>query len=344
MGKLIYGSVCSGIAGEAVAWTPLGWKALWHAEIDPFCCEVLHHHYTEVSNFGDITQIETLPAVELLVGGTPCQSFSIIGKRQGLDDERGQLALHFCRVLGEVRPRWVIWENVPNALRTHGGRDFGTFLRTLEVRGYGWAYRVVDLQGFGLPQRRKRLFVVGYLGDWRPPAAILFPREEVAEAPAAADQAWRQNPARNRTADDWCYTIRGDKTPKVARDLAPTLCATQGGEGVVVWTAAGPRRLTPREWERLQGFPDNYTAVTFRGRPASDRQRRKSLGNAFPPPILAWIGARIQAWEGRILAWTARSASTLATLAGSGRCGALVGRTQEKPASATPGSRATMQD
>lgn len=298
MGELVYGSLCTGIAGEGVAWGPLGWRPLWHAEIDPFCRSTLEHHYGEVPNLGDITQIERPPQVDLIVAGTPCQSFSTNAGRAGLDDPRGQLALHFLRIASEVRPRWIVWENVAHALHTHGGRDFGALLGALEDGGYGWAYRVLDLRGFGIPQRRRRVFVVGHLGGGRAPAAVLLGRAEVARA-ATADGALRGgDPAGDSAAERWCYTVRGDATPKVARDVAPTLCSQQGGEGVVLWTADGPRQLTPVEWERLMGFPDNYTAATHRGRPATDRARRRALGNSFPPPIIRWIGEGIREWEG----------------------------------------------
>ena len=128
-------------------------------------------------NLGDMTKIKGenyRGSVDLLVGGTPCQDFSVAGKRAGLDGERSGLARDFARLLREIRPRWFLWENVPGAFSTHSGRDFGTFLGALAELGYGLAWRVLDAQFFGVPQRRRRIFIVGYLGDWRAAGAVLF--------------------------------------------------------------------------------------------------------------------------------------------------------------------------
>jgi DNA (cytosine-5)-methyltransferase 1 len=115
-----------------------------------------------------------LESVGLLVGGTPCQSFSVAGLRKGLDDPRGNLALTYVGILDKFRPKWCVWENVPGVLSSNGGRDFGSFLGALAELGYGFAYRVLDAQNFGVPQRRRRVFVVGCLGDWESAAKVLF--------------------------------------------------------------------------------------------------------------------------------------------------------------------------
>ena len=183
---MIYGSVCSGIEAATVAWHGLGWRPAWFAEIDPFARAVLAHRYPEVRNLGDFTairghwlrRIEATP-LELLVGGTPCQSFSLAGHRLGLDDPRGNLTLEFLRLAARVRPRWIVWENVPGILSIDGGRTFGTILWTLANLGYGTAYRILDAQFFGVPQRRRRVFVVGCAGEWQAAAAVLFERESL---------------------------------------------------------------------------------------------------------------------------------------------------------------------
>ena len=218
-----YLSVCSGIGSETVAWHPLGWQAAAFAEIEEQPSAVLAHHWPEIPNHGDFTTIEgqEYGPVDLLVGGTPCQSFSVAGLRKGLDDDRGNLALEFCRLAGRARPRWLVWENVPGVLSisTHdapdpcsptidldgdGGPDIGEeipetdgyeadeahafacFLAGLSELGYHLSYRVLDAQycrlesyPFAVPQRRKRVFVVGYFGDWRPPVAVLFEPESL---------------------------------------------------------------------------------------------------------------------------------------------------------------------
>jgi DNA (cytosine-5)-methyltransferase 1 len=173
--------VCSGIEAATVAWHPLGWTAAAYSEIEKFPSQVLAHHYPDVPNVGDMTKFKewNIGAIDLLVGGTPCQSFSVAGLRKGLDDPRGNLMLTFLAIADQYRPRWLVWENVPGVLSSNGGKDFGTFLGALGELGYGFAYRILDAQYFGVAQRRRRVFVVGYLGDWRAAAAVLFERHSL---------------------------------------------------------------------------------------------------------------------------------------------------------------------
>jgi len=147
---LRYLSVCSGIEAASVAWHPLGWEPVAFSEIEKFPSAVLAHHYPTVPNLGDMTKFQEWPdePVELLVGGTPCQSFSVAGLRKGLEDPRGNLMLTYLAIAQRYRPRWLVWENVPGVLSSNGGRDFGTFLGALGEWGYGWAYRVLDAQWF----------------------------------------------------------------------------------------------------------------------------------------------------------------------------------------------------
>ncbi len=194
-------SVCSGIEAASVAWHSLGWQCAGLSEIEAFPRAVLEHRqgaqavdwdhrHTPQSNslplFGDFTQIESyhVGPIDLLVGGTPCQSFSIAGLRGGLDDDRGNLALEFLRLADRTRPRWLVWENVPGVLSSNGGRDFGAILGGMVELGYGFAYRVLDAQFFGVPQRRRRVFVVGHLGSWQRAAAVLFERHSLSGHPA----------------------------------------------------------------------------------------------------------------------------------------------------------------
>jgi DNA (cytosine-5)-methyltransferase 1 len=171
-----FGSICSGIEAASAAWLPLGWQCQFMSEIEAFPRAVLSHHYPETPLHGDFTTIRggDYGPVDVLVGGTPCQSFSVAGLRGGLADARGNLALEYLRLAERLRPRWIVWENVPGVLSSAGGRDFGAFVGGLAECGYGWAYRILDAQYFGLAQRRKRVFVVGCLGDWRGAAAVLF--------------------------------------------------------------------------------------------------------------------------------------------------------------------------
>jgi DNA (cytosine-5)-methyltransferase 1 len=400
---MIYGSVCSGIEAATAAWEALGFRPAWFAEIDPFCSAVLAHHYPNTENLGDFTRIESsTDPIDVLAGGTPCQSFSVAGRRGGLDDARGNLAIEFCRLAGRLRPRWIVWENVPGVLSSNGGRDFGSIIGSLAELGYGCAWRVLDAQFLGVPQRRRRVFVVGHLGDWRRAAAVLLERESLC----------RDTPARRKAREEvagslgggtgergWCndldrsgafvsmslnakggsgrldgesetfvaHTLRGDGcdasedgtgrgTPLVptafsAKDhgadaglLAPTLRAmphdrshaNAGGQVAVCFESrvarngrGGPsglvpplkaqsggtgrgdgapllalsatlavRRLTPRECERLQGFPDDYTLIPYRGKPAADGPRYRAIGNSMAVPVMQWIGLRVQAVDG----------------------------------------------
>jgi DNA (cytosine-5)-methyltransferase 1 len=524
-----YLAVCSGIEAVSVAWRPLGWQPAMFAEIDPFCCWLLRSRYGgsrpvhmpcpsnvatrqeaieraaairnviaipttgAVLNFGDFTRIgaDDVGAIDLLAGGTPCQSFSVAGKRAGLGDPRGNLTIEFARLADRLRPFGLVWENVPGILSIDDGRTFGAFLGMLVQLGYGIAYRVLDAQYFGVPQRRRRIFVVGYLGDWRGPAAVFLEWHSLSGYPPPRRQARKDiaptlsarahggggpgshfdidgglvrqfafggnnsaGPIDVATAINACGTASrridfetetfvahslyadgfdasedgsgrgnplvpiaiyapdpqtkgvemhesiafnlrgrgGGAMPKLApaasvragtgggtnsyvafsakdygadvSDIAPTLRSmghdashpnaggqlaiafstnergevrerpihkslngSQSGkqfDGVIYGTPSSipseascgkqaensdrsdgardlaqsviaVRRLTPRECERLQGFPDDYTLVEYRGKTASDGPRYKALGNSMAVPVMRWLGERIAA-------------------------------------------------
>ena len=174
-----YASVCSGIEAPTVAWHSMGWRPVWFCENAPFPSAVLKYHYPTVPNLGDLNQLheqkEIHRPIDLIFGGTPCPSFSSAGSRSGLSDSRGQLAIKFFRLAKQLRPRWLVWENVTGAFSSNERKDFGFLLRLLEECGYSCAWRTLDAQFFGVPQRRRRIFIVGYLGtNWRYPTAVLF--------------------------------------------------------------------------------------------------------------------------------------------------------------------------
>jgi DNA (cytosine-5)-methyltransferase 1 len=480
-----YLSLCSGIEAATVAWHPLGWEAVAYSEIERFPSEVLAHHYPNTPNLGDMTKFKewtNVSDVDLLVGGTPCQSFSVAGLRKGLDDPRGNLMLTYLAIAKQHRPNWLVWENVPGVLSSNGGRDFGSFLGGLAECGYGFAYRVLDAQFFGVAQRRRRVFVVGYLGDWRAAAAVLFERHSlqghpapsrekrqsvtasvgagadggnadrviighaevtsalcasdgpkgvsdqyahegkliamahgqggaeisfdrsptltcVHEAPIILDRAafnqganaqYKFRAEHSETMDslvargphavlqpaygipgNWigrkpenggnatepmydiapCLTkadqhgvaqpiclmdqggsvmnIEHDMTGTLRREthghepivmqpvgafkpgqsaqahsigyeseMAPTLEAGSGGNNKpAVHVGMAVRRLTPKECERLQGFPDGYTDIKSKNKPTPDGPRYKALGNSMAVPVMAWIGQRIEQVE-----------------------------------------------
>jgi len=178
-----YLSVCSGIEAASKAWEPIGWKPVAFSEIEPFPSAVLKHHWPEVPNLGDMSKYEQWEiqsgSIDILVGGTPCQSFSVAGLRQGLKDPRGNLMLTYLAIAERLKPRWLVWENVPGVLSSNGGKDFGSFLGALGELGYEWAYRVLDAQWFGVAQRRRRVFVVAHLGEGNLAAKVLFESESV---------------------------------------------------------------------------------------------------------------------------------------------------------------------
>ena len=469
-----YGSVCSGIEAATVAWHPLGWRPAFFAEIEPFPSAVLAHHYPAVANLGDITRFKEWPDadIDVLVGGTPCQSFSIAGLRQGLADPRGNLALTYLAVTQRYRPRWLVWENVPGMLSVHDGSAFAAFLHGLGELGYGWAYRVLDAQYFGVPQRRRRVFVVGSARGWAAGAAVLFERESLSghpapsraaregvarpigagslggsgyrndadtaenliasgitarygkgcdsdvtdtvithalraegfdasedgtgrgtplvpvAAPLSAGSSPNNNAAGRRREDDINLVVGtlqasgkaagsatqqdaesgmliafdttqithpenrsrpDDRSPQLAASAhAPTIAfyptnrqpefgnyddvspavkvgsnsggnppavamnlrgrdggampetadvaslrAASGGSSRSFVAQTAVRRLTPRECERLQGFPDDFTLIPYKGAPAKDAPRYKALGNSMAVPVMRWIGERI---------------------------------------------------
>lgn len=161
-----YVSVFSGIEAATLAWHRLGWEPVAFSEIDPFPSAVLAERFPDVPNLGDITKVDwsEIGSVDLVVGGSPCQSFSVAGKREGLAGASG-LMFEYIRCVRELRPRWFVWENVPGALSSEGGAAFGQLLAEMDDLGYGLAWRVLDAQFFGVAQRRRRVFLVGSLGE-----------------------------------------------------------------------------------------------------------------------------------------------------------------------------------
>lgn len=434
-------SVCSGIEAWSCAVEGMdGYSVSALSEIEPFPCAVLAERYPFVPNLGDMTKINGWAMrgqIDLLVGGTPCQGFSVAGLRGGLNDPRSGLAGHYVRLAAELRVPWLLWENVPGALSTSGGADFRAFVSALDELGYGLAWAVLDAQWFGVAQRRKRLFLVGRLGDWRGPGQVLFePRRVRRDPPARRRKGEGDAPRAEGGAGAWgqpevsgTVTAVGSGAASVGNrsldgftvldqpnDVSSTLCASGAGtdrpsaqasqEGFCVvsmktdntkangtyisdapvsytldtlvppavfpldmrnalrdpsrekrtgvsfgdmdapantltsesvpgvapldlrhlyrdgegfrglggsedpansLTAEGkvpclaplspplyPRRLTPLECERLQGFPDGWTDVRFQGKPARDTLRYRALGNSMAVPVMRWLAEGIR--------------------------------------------------
>ena len=304
---IVYGSVCSGIEAATVAWESLGWKPAWFSEVHPFANSVLSARYPHVPNLGDMTKIhETATfqntAIDLLVGGTPCQSFSQAGLRRAFDDPRGDLALKFLRLVHLARPEWVVWENVTGVLTADKGRSFREFLRQLQQLGYGFAWRVLDAQHFGVPQRRRRVILVGHSGDWRRAADVLFEPESLrGDSPPHAGEGQVSAAAGGRPAQEPRFLLGADVyNYAITGDVAATFGANSGGtntHGPKLIDDRGVRKFTPVECERLMGFPDEYTRVPHKGKPASaclDSWRYFALGNSIVIPVIAEVGARIE--------------------------------------------------
>lgn len=207
-----FGTFCTGIGAPEVAFHRLGWESVFFSEIAKFPNAVLKTHWPNVPNIGDMNHAHNNPifqneSIDLICAGTPCQSFSIAGLREGMASPNGNLALQFLRLCDRKRPRWVVWENVPGVFSSWSdapdgskvdgsgyGRetveqtnDFDTFIGGLAEIGYGVAWRVLDAQNFGVPQRRERVFVVGYYGDWRRAAAVLFESDSLQRHPTKGE-------------------------------------------------------------------------------------------------------------------------------------------------------------
>ena len=248
-----YISLFSGVEAATLAWEPLGFEPVAFAEIEPFPSAVLAERWPDVPNLGDVTKVDWRPyrgAVDLVVGGSPCQAFSVAGKRQGLMDTRGQLMLEYVRAVAEIEPRWFIWENVPGCLSQDRGRAFGTLLREVDELGYSCAWRVLDSQFARVPmrdvdgritgwvgpvaQRRRRVFLVGHLGDGAAPAAVLFESEGVFGNPASSRekrQALAADAGRGPAGAGWGRLTQRDDPDEQPVVMASGQANAELGEG-----------------------------------------------------------------------------------------------------------------
>lgn len=390
MDEFTFGSLFAGIGGFDLGFERIGMCCAWQTEIDDRCNEVLAYHWPETQRLKDVKDVgrHNLETVDLVCGGFPCQDVSVAGRREGLDGERSGLWFEFIRIVEELGPKWVVVENVPGLLSSNDKRDFAAVLSGLGQRGYWWAYRVLDAQFFGVPQRRRRVFVVGCLAKGRA-QEVLFERESSPwdTSPGREERAQVADPitksfAKHRGAsagkdsyprnmivrhalsghnqrndpdgehfvitrplahgqttnhydesqqtyvvfDTTQVTSRENRSnpqsgnpchplaaeahapaiafawqqgvspndrsyPVRAGDYAGSLSSTR--HDAVFDRRVGVRRLTPTECERLQGFPDDWTAING----MKDGPRYRMLGNAVCVPVAAWIGKRIMATE-----------------------------------------------
>jgi len=294
-----YSTICSGIGAPELAWNDLWGKPIFTAEIEKFQSKVLEYHNKDILNYGDINKYKEWKEHELglICGGTPCQSFSIAGLRKGMDDPRGNLTLIYLGIIAKYNPRWIIWENVPGVLSSisNGQSDFGNFLTGLAKLGYSCAYRVLDAQYFGVPQRRRRVFVVGYIGeDWRPPYAVLFEPTAIIKS----DGIWNGECHEQKiiyTSND----ARGHESGKISKNIFPTITRGNASKLLII-EKKSIRYATPIEVERAFGFPDNYTLISWKGKSKEEcpkSLRYGALGNSMVVPVMKWLGSRIDKWN-----------------------------------------------
>jgi DNA (cytosine-5)-methyltransferase 1 len=339
------GTLFSGVGAPECAMPAIDWR--WGAEIDPFACAVHKARFPGVPNHGDVARLsaDAIEPVDLIVFGSPCQSFSVAGKRLGLDDPRGNMALVGLRVVGRVRPRWVVWENVPGVLSSDEGRDFGTFLGLLGELGYGFAYRVLDAQHFGVPQRRRRVFVIGHLGDWRPAAAVLFeseslrgdtaPRRETGERVTPILEAGARTGV--STSDpragigigqpgDPMFTVQRGKQHAVAfsckdygadsGEIAPTLRAMEFGE---TWANGGGQVAVAFGGNRQSGPLDVATAVRAKGGSGHGDFESETFVASIAPPVTGNQYGDHESREGLLVTHSLRADGFDASEDGTGR-------------------------
>jgi DNA (cytosine-5)-methyltransferase 1 len=273
MSHLKYFSMFSGIGGfelgieQAAADLGITTECVGYSEIDKAAIRTYEEHFNH-DNYGDATGINAdgLPDFDLLVAGFPCQSFSVAGKRLGFEDTRGTLFFDIARILKTKQPRFFILENVKGLLSHDKGQTFRTIINTLDDLGYDIQWKVLNSKDYGVPQHRERVYIVGNLGG--------TPRPQVFSATGPG------NPH---------STIGQSAETAVARTL--TAGGNSGGNHsgmTIIRTPQGDRRLTPTEWERLQGFPDGWTI-------GSDTQRYKQCGNAVTVNVVRHVASKVLA-------------------------------------------------
>ena len=269
------------------------------SEIDKYAIATYQQHYPTHHNYGDITKInaDELPDFDLLVGGFPCQAFSIAGKRKGFEDTRGTLFFEIARILKAKQPRLFLLENVKGLLSHDNGQTFRTIIATLDELGYDLQWQVLNSKNHGVPQNRERIFIVGHLRGTSRPEVFPF-REAIGATNEGLDTRNTEvaSTLRSRYGNGTGSHIQQLNQPKHSNDrvygvggVSPTLNTMQGGNRqpfVYEEGKVGIRRLTPTECERLQGFPDGWTI-------GSDTQRYKQCGNAVTVNVIRDIMIRL---------------------------------------------------
>ncbi|KAA5926542.1 DNA cytosine methyltransferase [Achromobacter xylosoxidans] len=268
------GSLFAGIGGFDLGFERAGFRTAWQVEINPIARAVLADRFPHARQFEDVCAVGAaqLECVDVVIGGFPCQDVSSMGKRRGLAGARTGLFFEAIRIIDELRPEWVVLENVTGLLSSHDGRDFQAVVQTLAERGYLGCWRVLNAQYFGVPTKRRRVFVVARLGK-QPPIELLADAAPVGTISGSTGQAEGQS-----GLDGWAY---------------PTLLAGKSGAQIpvagtgLVFAEHGWRQMV----ERSRAAQDHGLCV---GLDAANFAEAHAAGNAIAPPVVAWIAACIR--------------------------------------------------
>jgi DNA (cytosine-5)-methyltransferase 1 len=304
-------TLCSGIEAASVAWNPLGWECVGVCDFASFPQQVLKHHYPDVPLFPNMLNIledekfKKLKA-KVIAAGTPCQAWSDAGLGNGMDDERAQLAITFGNILDSKRPTYFIWENVPGVFEEQhkeGLSEIFTNFTGVDIRPedlqegggifigkkYSIAYRIFDSRYFGVPQRRRRIVVVGYRGtNWRVPAAILF-NEGCFGSVKGENKKKRDERTKNILGE---IKLAGTVTKSYSKTLTDGFGKISTSN---YWVDdLGIRQFTEKELCRLQGFPDDYFDFEINGQKPSYSSVKGGIGNSWSVPVFRYLGERIQ--------------------------------------------------
>lgn len=296
---MTFGSLFAGIGGLDLGLERAGMQCKWQCEIDKYANQILQKHWPEVKKYNDIRELKKPESVDLICGGFPCQDVSMAGNRAGLAGERSGLFFEAIRIIGEIKPKWIFIENVPGLLSSNGWKDMGAVISELEQLGYCISWRVLDSRYFGVPQRRRRVFIVGSLGNTSS-IKVLFETDtkfqEKMESGMVQSPTLLATGQVSNSGGNWCGGIVIDTL--IANGQVDNGGGTWAGGTVISTLKArgantqsgieyikddlGYRTLTPTECEKLQGFPANWTEDI------PDSKRFKTLGNAVTVNVIEW--------------------------------------------------------
>ncbi|MDY4860279.1 MAG: DNA (cytosine-5-)-methyltransferase [Campylobacter sp.] len=323
--------LCAGIGGFRVALENLGCECAGYSEIDKNAIKLYSAFFNDERNFGDVTKIEAekLPDFELLVGGFPCQAFSVAGKRLGFEDTRGTIFFDFARILKAKKPTFGIFENVRGLLNHERGRTFETIIKTLDEIGYDAQWGIINTRFHGLPQNRERVYIVANFRE-RSATKILFERGDgitdkvartqqsiIGDYHTKSGKTHQRSGVLNENSIAPCLIASDYKEPRMVKigaidgkrhqadrvysldGVSTTLSAQGGGLGAKTGLySAGDkvRRLTPKECFRLQGFKDEMVELGYKIG-LSDTALYKAAGNAVSVPVVEWVAGRVLNWD-----------------------------------------------